>query len=114
MTLRTCIKYRACWRTSTGRRLGHGRPTLESCTATAIALSGGCRACPRADFLPHYFALHTPSFGWIIPLQKEVTRMRRVPLLIVIALLGVSAGHTTSPAADWAINATAIEACSCP
>ena len=29
------------------------------------------------------------------------------------ALLGVSAGHT-SPAADWAINATAIEACSCP
>ena len=40
--------------------------------------------------------------------------MHRVPLLIVIALLGVSVGHTASPAADWAINATAIEACSCP
>ena len=40
--------------------------------------------------------------------------MHRVPLLIVIALLGASAGHTASPAADWAINATAIEACSCP
>jgi hypothetical protein len=40
--------------------------------------------------------------------------MHRVPMLIVIALLGVSAGHTASPAADWAINATAIEACSCP
>ena len=40
--------------------------------------------------------------------------MHRVPLLIVIALLGVSAGHASSPAADWAIKATAIEACSCP
>ena len=40
--------------------------------------------------------------------------MRRVPLLIVIALLGVSAGgHTSPPSSDWAINATAIEACSC-
>ena len=39
--------------------------------------------------------------------------MRRVALLAVVALLGISAGHT-SPAADWAINATAIEACSCP
>ncbi len=40
--------------------------------------------------------------------------MPRVPLLIVIALLGVSVGHSASPATDWAINATAIEACSCP
>ena len=40
--------------------------------------------------------------------------MRKTALLIVIALLGVSAGHSTAPSADWAINATAIEACSCP
>jgi hypothetical protein len=40
--------------------------------------------------------------------------MRRVALLTVIALLGVTAGHTSAPMADWAINATAIEACSCP
>src|ERR1700730_11958101 len=40
--------------------------------------------------------------------------MRRVPLLIVVALLSVSVGHTFPSAADWAINATAIEACSCP
>ena len=39
--------------------------------------------------------------------------MRKMVLLTIIALLGVSAGHT-SPASDWAINATAIEACSCP
>ena len=40
--------------------------------------------------------------------------MHRIALLTVIALLSVSAGHSTSPTADWAINATAIEACSCP
>src|SRR5690348_2199181 len=40
--------------------------------------------------------------------------MHRIGLLLVIALLSVSAGHSTAPAADWAINATAIEACSCP
>jgi hypothetical protein len=40
--------------------------------------------------------------------------MHRIALLIVVALLSVSAGHSTAPAADWAINATAIEACSCP
>jgi len=32
----------------------------------------------------------------------------------MVALLSVSAGHSASPGADWAINATAIEACSCP
>jgi hypothetical protein len=32
---------------------------------------------------------------------------------MAIALLCVSVGHS-SPPADWAINATAIEACSCP
>src|ERR1700691_3511471 len=40
--------------------------------------------------------------------------MHRIALLVMLALLSVSAGHSTSPAADWAINATAIEACSCP
>ena len=35
-------------------------------------------------------------------------------LTIIAALLGVSAGHTTPPVNDWAVNATAIEACSCP
>jgi hypothetical protein len=39
--------------------------------------------------------------------------MRRIAFLSVIALLGVTLGHT-APSADWAINATAIEACSCP
>jgi hypothetical protein len=39
--------------------------------------------------------------------------MRNIVLITTIAVLGISAGHTT-PAADWAMNATAIEACSCP
>jgi hypothetical protein len=39
--------------------------------------------------------------------------MRHLIVLTTIALLAVSVGHTR-PAADWAINATAIEACSCP
>ena len=39
--------------------------------------------------------------------------MHRTALLIMLALLGVSAVDS-SPQADWAINATAIEACSCP
>ena len=38
--------------------------------------------------------------------------MRHLILLSTLALLGMSAGH--SPSSDWAINATAIEACSCP
>jgi hypothetical protein len=40
--------------------------------------------------------------------------MHRIALFVVVALLSVSAGHSSSPSADWAINATAIEACSCP
>jgi hypothetical protein len=40
--------------------------------------------------------------------------MHRIALPLVLALLTVSAGHSGEPAADWAINATAIEACSCP
>ena len=43
--------------------------------------------------------------------------MHRMATLVAIALLAVSAGHpslSASSAADWAINATAIEACSCP
>src|SRR5580658_6135714 len=40
--------------------------------------------------------------------------MHRIALPFVLALLTVSAGHSGEPAADWAINATAIEACSCP
>jgi hypothetical protein len=39
--------------------------------------------------------------------------MRNIVVITTIALLGISAGHTM-PAADWAINATAIEGCSCP
>ena len=38
--------------------------------------------------------------------------IRHFVVLTTIALLGISVGHTTS--ADWSINATAIEACSCP
>src|SRR5437879_4320294 len=40
--------------------------------------------------------------------------MHRMALLVVLALLTVSAGHSSAPVSDWAINATAIEACSCP
>ncbi len=39
--------------------------------------------------------------------------MHRISLLAVIALLAVTAGHSTSPGTDWAVNVTAIEACSC-
>lgn len=39
--------------------------------------------------------------------------MRRTLLVISLALAVVSAGHT-SPNAKWHMNATAIEACSCP
>ena len=38
--------------------------------------------------------------------------MRNLIVITTIALLGLSVGH--SAPADWAINATAIEACSCP
>ena len=38
--------------------------------------------------------------------------MRRCILLMILALVGVTIGHS-SPPADWAMNATAIEACSC-
>lgn len=38
---------------------------------------------------------------------------RRLPMLLVAILLVASLGHT-SPDKDWAFNATAIEACSCP
>ena len=40
--------------------------------------------------------------------------MHRIALTLVLALLTVSARHSGELAADWAINATAIEACSCP
>src|SRR5579884_2326623 len=39
--------------------------------------------------------------------------MRKLMLLTIVAVLSVSVGHT-APGTDWAINATAIEACSCP
>jgi hypothetical protein len=38
--------------------------------------------------------------------------MRRLALVVVLTLTVVIAGHTSAPN-DWAINATAIEACSC-
>jgi hypothetical protein len=41
--------------------------------------------------------------------------MRKAVLVtIMAALLGISAGHSSPATSDWAINATAIEACSCP
>ena len=40
--------------------------------------------------------------------------MHRMALIAVLALLSVSAGHSSAPMADWAVNVTAIEACSCP
>ena len=39
--------------------------------------------------------------------------MHRTAFVIVIGLLCVSFGHS-APSADWAVNVTAIEACSCP
>ena len=39
--------------------------------------------------------------------------MRRIAIVVVLTLVAVIAGHTSAPN-DWAINATAIEACSCP
>jgi hypothetical protein len=59
-------------------------------------------------------ALRKGILGRIISRRKGVTPMRKVVLLMVMALLGVSAGYSSPPAADWSINATAIEACSCP
>src|SRR6266576_118815 len=40
--------------------------------------------------------------------------MRRFACVAMIALAGVITGHTSAPASEWAMNATAIEACSCP
>ncbi len=40
--------------------------------------------------------------------------MHRLALVAMLALAGVITGHTSAPGNDWAINATAIEACSCP
>jgi hypothetical protein len=46
---------------------------------------------------------------------KGVSLMRKtIFMTIMAALLGVTVGHTSPPVNDWAINATAIEACSCP
>lgn len=39
--------------------------------------------------------------------------MRQMAIVVVLALVGAIAGHTAGPT-DWSINATAIEACSCP
>jgi hypothetical protein len=49
----------------------------------------------------------------IIPPRKDGAPMRRLALVVVLTLMVVIAGHTSAPN-DWAINATAIEACSCP
>ena len=40
--------------------------------------------------------------------------MRRFALVAMLALATVMAGHTSAPANQWALNATTIEACSCP
>src|SRR5271169_3817442 len=76
--------------------------------STKRRLSGA----PRTSTGCHRLAGGTASaydFG-----QKGVSVMRKMALLIVIALLAITAGHSSAPMADWAINATAIEACSCP
>src|SRR5690348_7938296 len=39
--------------------------------------------------------------------------MRRFAFAAVLAAIVITVGHT-APNANWAINATAIEACSCP
>src|SRR5438105_13482171 len=46
--------------------------------------------------------------------SKGVSLMRRVVLLALIAFLGISAGHTSPPAAVCAINDNTIEACTSP
>jgi hypothetical protein len=40
--------------------------------------------------------------------------MRKVGFMTILVLLAMTAGHSSAPAPDWAMNATAIEACSCP
>jgi hypothetical protein len=40
--------------------------------------------------------------------------MHRLAFVTMLALAGVITGHTSAPGTDWAINATVIEACSCP
>ena len=40
--------------------------------------------------------------------------MRGFAFVAMLALAGVITGHSSVPASEWAINATAIEACSCP
>ncbi len=40
--------------------------------------------------------------------------MRQAAFLLAIALIAVTRGHSAPPQQDWAINATAIEGCSCP
>ena len=39
--------------------------------------------------------------------------MRKVAIVVIAALVAVTAGHTSAPK-TWSLNATAIEACSCP
>jgi len=40
--------------------------------------------------------------------------MHKIGLFVILALLSIGAGDSSAPVADWSINATAIEACSCP
>src|ERR1700675_866881 len=40
--------------------------------------------------------------------------MQKLALLTIGALLSITVAHSSSPTPNWAINATAIEACSCP
>lgn len=40
--------------------------------------------------------------------------MRTISLLAIVAVASITIGHSAPSTADWAINATAIEACSCP
>jgi hypothetical protein len=40
--------------------------------------------------------------------------MHRLAFVAMLALAGVITGHSSEPGSEWAINATAIEGCSCP
>src|SRR5207245_8273129 len=67
-----------------------------------------------------YHVLPTSHWQPLAPCPREAhtlaergAPMHRMALLIMVALLSAGVGHS-SPPADSAINATAIEACSCP
>src|SRR5580692_4117040 len=49
----------------------------------------------------------------IIPARRRHP-MHRLAFVTMLALAGIITGHSSTPGSEWAINATVIEACSCP